>query len=121
MHDHLTGKLPSLDLVLLGMGPDGHIASLFPSSPELEIEDRLYVPVHRPQLPHPHRISMTLPVINAARHIVVMAAGPEKAAAVSAALAGDPSVPAGRVAPTDGELTWLLTEGAASDIDERTP
>ena len=114
MHDHLTGRLPALDLVLLGIGADGHVASLFPDSPELAIEDRLYVPVHRPDLPHPHRVSVTLPVINAAKHVLVMAADEEKAPAVAKALAGDSSIPAGRLAPTDGDLTWVLTAAAAS-------
>jgi 6-phosphogluconolactonase len=114
MHDNLPGKLPVLDLVLLGMGPDGHIASLFPGAAELEVVDRLYVPVHRPELPQPHRVSVTLPVINAAKHVVVLAAGAEKAPAVAKALAGDPSVPAGRLAPAAGKLTWLLTKAAAA-------
>jgi 6-phosphogluconolactonase len=114
MHEHLTGRLPALDLMLLGVGADGHVASLFPNSPELEIDDRLYVPVHRLEMPHPYRVSVTLPVINAAKHIVVMAAGEEKAPAVAKALAGDASIPAGRLAPTHGDLTWVLTEEAAS-------
>lgn len=113
MHANLPGKLPSLDLVLLETGPDGHVASLFPDSPELDVDDRLYVPVHRPELPHPHRVSVTLPVINEAKHIVVMAAGEDEAPAVAKALAGDRSIPAGRLAPSDGDLTWVLTEAAA--------
>ena len=81
---------------------------------KLAIEDRLYVPVHRPDLPHPHRVSVTLPVINAAKHVLVMAADEEKAPAVAKALAGNSSIPAGRLAPTDGDLTWVLTAAAAS-------
>jgi 6-phosphogluconolactonase len=114
MHDNLPGKLPSLDLILLGMGPDGHVASLFPGAPEVEVDDRLYVPVHHPELPQPHRVSVTLPVINAARHVMVIAAGEETAAAAARALDGDPGIPAGRLAPTQGELTWILTEEAAA-------
>ena len=66
---------PVLDLVLLGMGPDGHTASLFPGSAEVEVTDRLMVPVHRPEMPQPWRVSMTLPVLNAARHVMMVVGG----------------------------------------------
>jgi 6-phosphogluconolactonase len=116
MHTNLPGMMPSLDLVLLGIGADGHVASLFPGGPELEVTDRLYVPVHHPELRWPRRVSMTLPVINQARHVLVVAASEEKAGAVARALDGDQELPAGRVRPA-GTLTWLLTEAAGAQLD----
>lgn len=109
------GGTPRLDLVLLGMGADGHTASLFPGAPELEERERLMVPVHRPELSQPWRVSMTLPVLNAARRVLVVVADGAKAPMVARALAGDPEVPAGRVRPR-GSLTWVLTEAAAAAL-----
>lgn len=106
---------PRLDLVLLGMGPDGHTASLFPGSAELEVTDRLMVPVHRPEMPQPWRVSMTLPVLNAGKRVLVVVGGAEKAPMVPRAIARDPEIPAGRLDP-EGEFTWLLTEDAATQL-----
>ncbi len=108
---------PVLDLVLLGMGADGHTASLFPGAPELDESERLMVPVHRPEMPQPWRVSMTMPVINAARRVLMVVGGAEKASMVRRAIAGDPSVPAGRLRPA-GTLTWLLTVDAASQLEQ---
>ncbi|MDX6553905.1 MAG: 6-phosphogluconolactonase [Miltoncostaeaceae bacterium] len=107
---------PVFDLVLLGMGPDGHTASLFPGDPAVEERERAMVAVHRPELPQPWRVSMTLPVINAARRVLIVVADGTKAAVVARAIAGDPSIPAGRVRPSAGELVWVLTEDAAADL-----
>jgi 6-phosphogluconolactonase len=106
---------PELDLILLGIGPDGHTASLFPGSPELEETRRLMVPVHRPEMPQPWRVSMTMPVLNAGKRVLVVAGGAEKAPVVPRAIAGDPDIPAGRLRPA-GEYTWLLTEDAATQL-----
>lgn len=107
---------PVLDLVVLGMGPDGHTASLFPGAPELAETERLMVPVHRPEMPQPWRVSMTLPVLNAARRVLMLVGGVEKAPMVRRALAGDTSIPAGLIRPA-GAMTWLLTEDAAAELD----
>jgi 6-phosphogluconolactonase len=107
--------LPELDLILLGMGPDGHTASLFPGAAELEETRRLMVPVHRPEMPQPWRVSMTFPVLNAGKRVLVMVGGVEKAAMVPRAIAGDEAIPAGRLRPA-GEFTWLLTEEAAARL-----
>ena len=107
---------PVFDMVLLGMGPDGHTASLFPGAPELDEMRRLMVPVHRPDLPQPWRVSITMPVINAARRVLMMGGNPEKAAMVRRAIAGDPAIPAGRLRPA-GRLTWLVTEDAAAELE----
>lgn len=108
---------PVLDLVVLGMGADGHTASLFPGSPEVDETHRLCVPVERPDMPQPLRVSMTLPVLNAARRILVLVGAPEKAPMVRRAVERDPGIPAGRLRPSAGTLTWLLTEDAASALD----
>ena len=108
---------PVLDLVLLGMGADGHTASLFPGAPELEEARRLMVPVHRPGTPYPWRVTMTLPVLNAARRILFVVGGADKAPMVRRAVEGDRSIPAGRLRPSEGALTWLLTEEAAAEIE----
>jgi 6-phosphogluconolactonase len=106
---------PRLDLVLLGMGPDGHTASLFPGAPELDETERLMVSVHRPEMPQPWRVSMTLPVLNAGKRVLVVVGDAEKAAMVPRAIGRDPEIPAGRLDPA-GEFTWLLTEDAAAQL-----
>jgi len=108
---------PVLDLVLLGMGPDGHTASLFPGSAEVDETSRLMVPVHRPEMPQPWRVSMTLPVINAARHVMMVVGGAAKAPMVRRAIARDHSIPSGRLDPANGTMTWVLTEDAASELE----
>ncbi len=111
--ESVSGNPPRLDLVVLGMGPDGHTASLFPGAPELEETVRTMVPVHRPELPQPWRVSMTLPVLNAAARVMFLVAGEDKADVAARAVAGDVELPAGRVRPSDGELTWVIAEDAA--------
>lgn len=107
---------PSFDVLLLGVGPDGHIASLFPEAPAL-YDDRLVVPVRGAPKPPPTRISLSLAAINAAREVWLVAAGEEKAGAVRLALsgAGPTAVPAagarGRAA-----TRWLLDRAAASRL-----
>jgi 6-phosphogluconolactonase len=102
---------PALDVLILGVGPDGHTASLFPGSPALEEKTRLVVPVRAPKPPE-RRLTITPPVMAAARRIVVLAAGSDKAGAVRRALqGGEPpeQVPA-RLA-RDG--VWFLDRAAA--------
>jgi 6-phosphogluconolactonase len=108
--------IPRLDLIVLGIGPDGHTASLFPGGPETDVTDRLMVPVHRPELPQPWRVSMTLPVLNAARRVIFLVADGAKAPMVARAIAGEETIPADRVHPTDGEVIWMITEAAAADL-----
>jgi 6-phosphogluconolactonase len=107
---------PRLDLCVLGIGVDGHTASLFPGGPELDAGDRLMVPVHRPELPQPWRVSMTLRLINASRRVMFVANDAAKADVVARAIAGDPDIPAGRVRPSDGTLTWIITEATTAKL-----
>lgn len=106
---------PRFDLVLLGIGADGHTASIFPGGPALQERTRIvvapWVPIHRS-----FRITMTLPVFNHAARVVFLAAGQAKSAAVAAALrppADEEPPPAALVQPVDGELTWLIDAAAA--------
>src|SRR5438067_1029161 len=104
--------VPRFDLLLLGMGPDGDTASLFPGSPALDETRRLVVPNRIDYMPH-ERVTFTFPVLNAARVIAFLIAGRDKAESVARALNGDPAVPAGRIRLTDGEVRWYLDRAAA--------
>jgi 6-phosphogluconolactonase len=109
-------EVPAFDLVFLGIGSDGHTASLFPGRPELEEGERLVVKVvGAPQAP-PDRITMTFPLLKRARLVLLLATGEKKAEVVARAVAGDRTVPASRIAPEGGRLVWLLDSAAASRI-----
>lgn len=112
--DH--GPVPSFDVLLLGIGPDGHVASVFPESPAV-YETRPVVAVRGAPKPPPTRLTLTLPAINAARAVWMMAAGEEKATAVRLALsgAGPVQIPAAGVRGR-GRTLWLLDRGAASQL-----
>ncbi|HVW28366.1 MAG TPA: 6-phosphogluconolactonase [Polyangiaceae bacterium] len=112
-----------LDIVLLGMGDDGHVASLFPGSAELLRTDRTVFPSHAPVAPH-ERLTLSLPVINAARNVVLLVTGEGKAARVAEVFqeraSGAARLPAARVAPRPGELHWFLDAGARSVLEAET-
>ena len=97
----------SHDLLLLGLGEDGHTASLFPGSPALDETARNVIPATGPK-PPPQRITFTLPLINAARHVCFLVNDPGKSAIIDRAIAGDASLPSALVKPASGRLTWLL-------------
>jgi 6-phosphogluconolactonase len=114
----LGGAPPRLDLVLLGMGGDGHTASLFAGSDALD-EARRWVVATRVGTPESWRLTLTLPVINAARSVWIMVTGGAKAtmlARARAALArgGDAALPVSRVRPAEGELVWWNDEAASA-------
>ncbi len=114
LREYFPESWPRLDLVLLGMGPDGHTASLFPGSPALQERERWVVAVQAPIDP-PRRLTLTLPVLNRAASVFFLVTGPEKANALRRALTGPPdpiTCPAGAVHPEGGGLVWWVDEKA---------
>jgi 6-phosphogluconolactonase len=108
----------SFDLVFLGMGDDGHTASLFPGTAAVR-ENRRWVVAHHVDKLAAWRITLTPPVINSARNVVFLVSGAEKAAALRRAVNGahDPdAVPAQAVAPREGRLQWLVDATAAAEL-----
>ncbi len=112
-------ELPRIDLLLLGMGPDGHVASLFPETGLIEAEG-ITVAVRNSPKPPPERVSLTRTTINSARRVWLLVSGEAKAAQTAAAFAGEPAdaVPAGAVAGV-AETRWLLDTAAYSEIAAR--
>jgi 6-phosphogluconolactonase len=112
------GGSPRLEVVWLGVGEDGHCLSLFPGLPEVEVSDRLVVPVHDSPKPPPDRVSLTLAALAGTERLLVLAAGPGKAGAVARAQAGDDHLPVTRavaaVRKAGGSVTWLLDRAAAA-------
>jgi 6-phosphogluconolactonase len=112
-----TARLPHFDLVLLGVGEDGHVASIFPEHPAA-YETRLVAGVRGSPKPPPNRVTFTLPTINAAAEVWLLAAGTEKASAVGMALTSGPGpmqLPAAGVHGVERTL-WLLDRAAASEV-----
>ena len=110
-------ELPVFDLVLLGLGGDGHTASLFPRSDALDVEERFAVATEAPD--GSPRVSITYPVINAARNVWFLVSGAGKAGMVAEVLEGlqvPRAVPAQAVRPVHGRILWLLDEAAAADL-----
>jgi 6-phosphogluconolactonase len=115
--------VPRLDLILNGLGPDAHTASLFPGDAALGERERLAVGVDTPGMaPLVSRVTLTLPVMNAARAVLFLVSGEDKAEAVARAFSGaaDPSAPAGLVRPEPGSLTLLLDPPAARLLEARS-
>ncbi len=110
-------KFPRFDLILLGMGPDGHTASLFPDSEGLKEQSRLVIANWVAKF-NTHRITFTFPVLNNAAEVLFLAAGPDKADIVHQVLEGKNATefPSQRVQPTDGKLLWMLDEAAAAKL-----
>lgn len=108
----------AFDVVMLGVGPDGHVASLFPGRPELTVEDRIAVAVHDSPKPPPERVSLTFAALNRCRSAWFVVSGAEKAEAVARALATAGSVeetPA-RGVRGENETIWFLDTAAASQL-----
>jgi len=107
---------PRLDLILLGMGPDGHTASLFPGSDALDVQV-LWVAPNYVEKFRMYRLTLTFPVLNAAASIIFLVAGADKAETVRQVLdaAGEPDrFPAQRIRPANGQVSWYLDEAAAA-------
>ncbi|XP_068634904.1 probable 6-phosphogluconolactonase 4, chloroplastic [Aristolochia californica] len=110
---------PKFDLMLLGMGPDGHVASLFPGHPLIHEKERWVTFIKDSPKPPPERITFTFPVINASANIALVITGEGKAAPVSKALGSDQtsiSLPIQMVSTEDGETTWFTDKAAASKL-----
>jgi 6-phosphogluconolactonase len=115
------GQFPRFDLILLGMGPDGHTASLFPGSEGLKEQSKLVI-ANWVEKFKTHRISFTFPVLNNAAEVMFMASGPDKADMVHQVLEGrnEPPYPSQQVRPADGRLLWMLDEAAAKELTPQT-
>jgi len=116
------GGLPRFDLILLGMGADGHTASLFPDSPAVKERDKLIAAHFVPVLGR-SRMTFTFPLINAASYVIMLITGFDKADAVEAILGHDESarsrLPAAMVAPANGKLLFVLDAAAAQKTEYR--
>jgi len=114
----------TLDLLMVGIGKDAHILSLYPGSPAIDEDQRLVVAeIDPPMNPKVSRITMTPPVIARARHVLAMASGEEKKRAVRISIQGDPdrhSYP-GQLLRNASDVTWLLDSLAAQDLQRDTP
>jgi len=119
-HFHISEKSqPQFDLILLGMGTDGHTASLFPGTAALNESVGIVVANSVPQL-KTDRITLTFPAINHARRAIFLTAGMDKASMVKKVLCGTDgpaAYPSQRIHPLSGELVWMLDTAAASELD----
>ena len=116
-HFHLTrGRWPQFDLALLGLGPDGHTASLFPGTEAVDETSRLATAVWVPKF-QTSRITLTAPSLDHAANVLFLVSGKDKAEALRAVLHGDLEprrFPAQLIRPVQGRLTWLVDRDAAS-------
>jgi len=108
------GDHPAFDVLMLGVGEDGHVASLFPGHPVLNETGTTAATFNSPK-PPPTRITLTMPTIQSADEVWLVAAGPDKTKSVGAALNGDKSLPAAHATGTSRTL-WLLDGAAAADV-----
>lgn len=105
---------PRFDLIHLGLGEDGHTASLFPGDPALD-EQAAWTKAVRASKPPPHRVTLTFPVLNAARAVLFLVSGAGKRQPLKGLLDRDPRLPASRVQPIDGELKLIADRAAVPD------
>lgn len=113
-----AGEIPRFDLILLGLGPDGHTASLFPGTSALQEQSRLVV-TNWVEKFKTDRITFSLPLLNAARCVMFLVSGTDKATALRAVLEGHApgeQYPATLVHPNDGRLIWFVDRAAASEL-----
>ncbi|MFH1931107.1 MAG: 6-phosphogluconolactonase [Pseudomonadota bacterium] len=112
------GQFPTFDLIFLGTGKDGHTASLFPGQKALDEMERLVISVKGGD-PYVSRLTMTFPVLNHAKRIIFMVSGKNKADIVKTILEFPKAkLPAQRIQPLNGTLTWLLDSESASMLSK---
>lgn len=110
-------ELPSFDLLLLGMGPDGHCCSLFPGHPLLNENQRWVAPIIDSPKPPPERITLTYPVVNNSKLVVFVTAGDGKKDMVQQIIEQpEHNLPCQRVKPTNGEVYWFIDHAAAAKL-----
>ncbi|GIF21310.1 6-phosphogluconolactonase [Actinoplanes tereljensis] len=114
----LGDPLPTFDVLMLGVGEDGHVASLFPDHPVLTETGTTTAAVHDSPKPPPNRVTLTMPTIQSADEVWLIAAGPDKTVSVGAALGGDKSKPAAHATGVS-KTYWLLDRAAAADVPAR--
>ncbi|HSL91815.1 MAG TPA: 6-phosphogluconolactonase [Candidatus Limnocylindrales bacterium] len=112
------GGFPRFDAIVLGIGKDGHTASLFPGRPETSAGGAWAVATTGGE-PPVARVTLTLPVLSAAAQVIFLVTGGEKARALRGILSGDPALPASRVSPARGKVTFLADEPAASLVTRK--
>jgi 6-phosphogluconolactonase len=114
-----NGEPPAFDLVFLGMGPDGHTASLFPGTPVLKETQRWVAPTHVEKMPTKDRLTLTTTILNRAHEIRFAAGGADKAAALKQVLEGarnPQEYPSQLIQPISGRLVWLVDRAAAQQL-----
>ena len=118
LYEQELGLLERFDLLLLGLGPDGHVASLYPEQPTLAVTDRKAIGAEAKLQPWVDRITLTLPMLRAADEVLFLVAGEDKADAAQRAFAGEPSrsTPGSLVRAADGTTVAVLDAAAASKL-----
>jgi 6-phosphogluconolactonase len=111
-------ELPELDLIVLGLGADGHIASLFPGNPALKETSRWTASVKQPSVPHA-RITLTYPVLNTGKNVIFVVEGAGKSGRVREVVCEQKkTLPASHIRPVNGSLVWLLDQEAGSELSD---
>ncbi|HEX6788328.1 MAG TPA: 6-phosphogluconolactonase [Gaiellaceae bacterium] len=115
-YDEELGSLERFDLMLLGLGPDGHVASLFPSQSTLDVTDRRVIGAEAKHEPYVDRITLTMPLLRSASEVLFLVSGADKADACRRAFGGEPSheTPGSLVRSIDGTTTAVLDAAAAA-------
>ena len=117
-YEEELGELERFDLILLGLGPDGHVASLFPLQPTLDVTNRRVIGAEGKHEPFVDRITLTLPMLRSARDVLFLVSGEDKAEASKRAFGGEPSpaTPGSLVRAIDGTTTAVLDAAAAASL-----
>lgn len=118
--DDCTKQVPVFDLILLGVGPDGHTCSLFPSHKLLDERSKIVASLEDSPKPPPSRITLTYTVLNAASAIAFIATGDSKSDVIHRIIDKGENLPSGRVKPSNGELYWFFDKAAVKMLSTKT-